>query len=164
MGRLASKRFQRGFALALILGLFPLALFLIWWFKPKQVIKRSLKRNNIDPQTIKYWTAVSAYETRPQVTGAKPWTSRVFKDSNNLFNLIIPNSKRLAYGEGQTIFPSTMASADALYNHVIKPFKYSLYYASIGDLVAAMKAKGYFEQSEAQYRAGVEQAYKTLYA
>lgn len=98
---------------------------------------------------IKYWTAVSKFETAS-------WTSNVFKQSNNLFNLIVPGSTRLKFGEGQTIFANISDSVDGLIDRVILPFKYPSSVGSIDELVAFMKKKGYFTGKESDYVAGVK--------
>jgi hypothetical protein len=112
--------------------------------------------NGMPEQTAKYWVAVSMFETTT-------WTSRVYKDSNNLFCLIIPKSNRLPYGEGQTIFGSKKEAAQALIDHVIKPFKYAMNYTSISALVEQMKAKGYFESGQDAYTQGVIAMYRKQY-
>jgi hypothetical protein len=123
---------------------------------PQSVIQQILWSLGVDQQTIKYWTAVSAFETAG-------WTSRVFKESNNLFCLIVPGTKKLQYGEGQTIFETWEEAATALYFRVMKPFKYSMKYNSIEELVRYMKQKNYFTSDEAAYVAGVNRWYNTLY-
>jgi len=152
--RSASRRLLVLFAL---IGLpFLLVLFLLWWRRPQQVIRRKLKKLGYSDEVIKYWTCVSAFETAQ-------WTSKVYKDSNNLFAIIVPKSNRLDYGEGQTIFPNIGASVDGLIDRVIKPFKYPEYYASIDDLVKTMKKNGYFGGDVNVYINGVKSYYKKLY-
>lgn len=158
MSRKSSKFFQ---PLLILFGLIGLP-FLFWRMmgrsqsEPETIIRRVLSRYSIPEQTIRYWIAVSALET-------SGWTSRVFKDSNNLFCLIVPKSDRLPYGEGQTIFLSMEDAADALYRRVIVPFHYPLSYASIDDLVMTMKDKGYFTAPLPGYLAGAKSWFNKLF-
>lgn len=144
-----------------VIGLVGLSvLILIKWLmikkNPQSVIKSELNRIGMNSQTIRYWTAVSAFET-------KAWTSQVYKDSNNLFALIIPNSRKLSYGEGQTIFMSITDGARALYPYVIRPLNYRLNYDSIDQLVYDMKSKGYFAGNVSSYVNGVHLYYDKFY-
>jgi len=145
-----------------ILGLLVLSLRLLgkgmWTMKPKpqSVITKVLKEVGISDPTIRFWVAVSAFETAG-------WTSRVFNDSNNLFCIIVPGSKRLQYGEGQTIFDSLEDSVYGLYNRVMKPFKYPAHVQSIDELVAFMKSKNYFTSDAKAYTSGVKQWYSKLF-
>lgn len=109
---------------------------------------------------IKFWTAVSAFETA--VNGI-PWNSRVMRDSNNLFNLIVPGKRRLQYGEGQTIYDRWEESVEDLYLRVMKPFKYPLEVETLADLVNYMKSKGYFTSSLDDYQNGARIWYNKLY-
>lgn len=132
--------------------------------KEMDAIRSTLSSYGISEGTIRLWIAVSALETNG-------WTSKVFQDSNNLFCLIIPKSKRLDYGEGQTIFMNEQGmydsplheAADALYRHVILPFKYKLEYSSIDELVTAMKERKYFTASINSYLTGVKFWYPKLF-
>ena len=151
------KRSRVVLACSLILGL----LGLVWYLlnfrnKPPQVIARVLRSEGMSDRMVKYWTAVSAYETNG-------WSSRVFRDSDNLFNLIVPKSNRLPYGEGQTIFESRELAAKGLFMHVIKPFRYPLEVSSLDELTEVMKQKGYYEISQGDYLRGVTAWYKKLY-
>ena len=158
MSRKYSKFFQPLLILFALIGLPAL----LWSMmrrsqgEPETIIRRVLSRYTIPEQTIRYWIAVSALET-------SGWTSRVFKDSNNLFCLIVPKSERLPYGEGQTIFLSMEEAADALYRRVIVPFKYPLSFASLDDLVMTQKEKGYFTAPLAGYMAGAKSWFNKLF-
>lgn len=123
---------------------------------PVATIKRVLRSFGMDEQTIKFWTAVSAFET-------DGWKSRVYRDSSNLFNLIVPGKSKLNYGEGQTVYSTSAGSAQDLIMHVIKPFKYSANYQSLDDLVTDMKSKGYFTSDETSYLTGVKKWYAKLF-
>ena len=138
-------------------------MILMWVFKKnkqKNAIRRVLKKYGVPEQTIRYWIAVSAFETRFM---NKFWNSPVFKLSNNLFNLIVPGSNRLNVGEGQTIFANIDDSVEALYSKVIKPFKYSLSYPSLSALVSDMKSKGFYTGNESDYQNGAAQVYSKLF-
>jgi hypothetical protein len=181
------KRSQKPLALFGIIGLVGLTLVAVWyWIKNQTVtqqvlplgynplqpgqaasttvvsspeanaIRDTLAAAGVVEQTVKYWIAVSGFET-------DKWRSQVFQDSNNLFCLIVPGSNRLAYGEGQTIYPNITAAAQALLSKVIYPFAYPKNYASIDSLVSTMKAKGFFTGNESVYAAGVKQIYLDLF-
>lgn len=116
-----------------------------------------MRSEGVNEETIRQWIAVSAFET----TG---WTSRVFRDSNNLFNLRVPGSNRLSYGENQTIYGSLEDSVRGLFKHVIGPYQYPLNYKSIRDQVETMKQKGFFTYPLQGYIDGVVSWYSKLYS
>lgn len=157
MSGVAQKRSRKGYVLFILVGLIALTMAAVYYLlkTPQRVITLTLRKAGMDQQTIRFWIAVSAFETAG-------WTSRVFNDSNNLFNLVVPRSNKLPYGEGQTIYNSIEESAQALVDHVIKPFSYSLNYATIADLCHAMKLKNYYGSSEDSYTAGVRKWYQKL--
>lgn len=147
-----------------IVGLFVLLYQLLGKRTPQAVISRILDKRGLSPQMIKFWTAVSAYETAyPYDSTAKPWNSPVLRDSNNLFNLIVPGTKRLQYGEGQTIYDRWDPSVEDLVDRVMKPFKYPANVVTLEDLVDAMKDRGYFLLDRATYKAGARKWYDKLY-
>jgi len=153
----ASKKSILLWLLLPLIGL--LALWFLFRRGPAPTINRILSRYGIPSLTRKYWIAISAFETNF-------WTSRVFRDSNNLFNIIMPAKyglPALKYGEGQTIFSSTEESVVALAEHVLKPFNYPRVPASLGDLVSYMKTKGFYTASEALYQTGARSAFDKLY-
>jgi len=120
---------------------------------------QSLTRLGISEPTAKFWVAVSAFET----TG---WTSKVFRDSKNLMCIIVPGSRRLPYGEGQTIFDTIELSIDGpqgLYQRVLKPYRYPAHVQSIDELVDYMKLKGYFTSNKSDYLKGVKSWYQKIY-
>lgn len=123
---------------------------------PAAAIKAVMRKEGWDDQYIKLWTAISAFETNG-------WSSRVFKDSKNAFNIIVPGSTKLDYGEGQTIYPSVSESVTGLIKHVIGPFDYPTSASSLQTLVHIMKQKGYFTSSEDDYLAGARAWYLKLY-
>lgn len=131
---------------------------------PQSVIKKILSPLGLSPQMVKYWTAVSAFETADQnVKPYSPWNSRVLRDSKNLFNIIVPGSQRLQYGEGQTIFPTWEDSVIGLYERVMKPFRYPAHVESLEDLVRYMKLKNYFTAPLDGYLKGARYWYDKLY-
>jgi hypothetical protein len=123
-----------------------------------------MQSEGVPESTIKQWIAVSAFETNG-------WTSRVFRDSNNLFNVILPQASlqsegltKLTYGEGQTIFPDLASSVKiGLFKHVIQPFKYPLQFSGINSQVDFMKSKGYFTYDLQAYKDGVIYWYDKLF-
>jgi hypothetical protein len=149
-----SKRSRIVLVLCVMLGLLGLLMFRRST-GPKAVIAEVLKRNGYPPETIKQWTAVSQFETAD-------FTSKVLKDSNNLFNIIVPGSNRLKYGEGQTIYASQAESVQGLVDHVMRPFKYPAVYDSPEALVEFMKSKNYFGSDLQSYKIGVRQYYDRL--
>src|SRR5262249_6755719 len=120
-------------------------------------IRKALQLQGIPEQTIKFWIAVSAFETNG-------WTSQVFRDSNNLFNLIVPGLPALSYGEGQTIFASLEDAANGLYKYVIKPFNYPLYFPTLRTLTDFMKSKNFYISDSNSYYNGTLQWYNKLYS
>ena len=157
MGAKRSKLFRAVWIPFGIIGL--LSLFFILLLRrnsPQAMIRRALSRYGVGSETIKYWIAVSAFETAG-------WTSNVYKQTDNLFNLIIPGSLRLTTGEGQTIFNAPEDSAVALVVHVLEPFKYPDNFASLQELVVFMKNKGYFTSNATAYITGVTYWYNKLF-
>lgn len=147
-----------------------IGLIALWWFilRKKKGIKEKiisiLTSRGVSPRTAKYWAAISAFETAyPYSNNAKPWNSPVFKDTNNPFNLIVPGSKRLDRGEGQTIYATVEDGINALYDHVIRPFKYPLDAESLEALNRYQKKKGYFISGLDDYIAGSARWYDKLF-
>lgn len=159
MSQTARKLYLIPLAIFGIIGLAVLLLFGQAKKNPQSVIKELLWELGISEPTIKFWTAVSALET-------DFWKSRVFKDSNNLFCIIVPGSKRLQYGEGQTIFANiedSIIGPEGLYKRVLKPFKYPAHVQSLDELVSAMKQRGYFTSDAKAYLQRLKQVYTQLY-
>lgn len=156
MARVLSRRWWLVLGALLIPGPISLAVFLYIRMRPKNQIERVLVAHGIGKETARMWVAVSAFETAS-------WTSEVYRKAHNLFGLIIPGSKRLDFGEGQTIFANNRESIEALYKSVIVARKYAANYTTIDFLVADMKAKGYFTGNVTNYVAGVKAKYKALY-
>lgn len=159
----ALKKSQKPFIFLVMIGL--LGLIATTWIRrkksqPQGVIHKVLSAAGYSEQTIKYWTSVSAFETAEH---GVPWTSQVLHDSNNLFNLIVPGSKKLSYGEGQTIYDTLEQSVHGLIDKVIKPFNYPANYATLDDLIDTMKKHGYFGGNIDDYKAGVHFYFSKLY-
>lgn len=124
-----------------------------------QIIQDTLEGYGMDEQTAKFWVAVSAFETAG-------WTSQVFADSNNLFDIRHwPGSKLpyLSYGEGQVIFDSYQAAADGLIKYVLTPFSYHKNELTLQNLTDEMKQNGYYESDSTTYFVDVSQWYTKLY-
>lgn len=148
MAHHVSKRSARAWMLLGVIGLPVLiVLYLLFGKTPGRTIRKVLSTYGLSPLEINYWIAVSAFETTA-------WTSQVYRDSNNLFNLIVPGSQRLSYGEGQTIFASPEDSVIALWTEVIKPFKYSLSHPSLRSLTDQMANKGFYRSDSNIYYQG----------
>jgi len=159
MAHLVSKRSAQGWKVFALIGLPVLlligAVLYLLRRRPATIIKRVLTKYSLSQSTINYWIAVSAFETAG-------WTSQVYRDSNNLFNLIVPGSNKLQYGEGQTIYPDPESSAIALWTEVIKPFKYSLNYPSLRSLTDDMATKQYYVSDPLIYYQGCLTWYNRL--
>lgn len=152
---MASKTSYAGFDI-LALSLISVLLLLILSPKrktsslptPQNRIRAALAKLGFNSRLIDYWTAVSAFETAG-------WTSKVFKESNNPFNLIVKNSNRLPYGEGQTVFNSIEEGTAALVSKVLKPYKYPADFSRLQDMTDTMKEKGFYTSDKNQYYQGV---------
>lgn len=125
-------------------------LILLWLFlsggtisSPSSTIKNLLTKNGYSDRVAKWWVAVSNLETGR-------WTSKLFKDYNNLFGMKQPMS-RFTYSRGASTSPpgyATFGSWDDSVNDLITYMDQRLYpkdFESIDDMVAFMKSKGYFE-------------------
>jgi hypothetical protein len=159
MGVTRSKQSRKVLLLLLLVGLIGLPVAAVALFRrsnPQAVITRVMRNEGVDEKTIKQWIAISAFETAG-------WTSRVFRDSNNLFNLRVPGSVTLSYGEKQTVYGSLEDSVNGLFQHVLRPFSYPLNYSSIDSQVQAMKQRGFFTSGLQSYIDGVKLWYSKLY-
>lgn len=155
---MAHKRLKPWQVLLGILGITGLVAALLAMKKatPQSVITARLSKAGLPEQTVKYWVAVSAFETAG-------WTSQVFMDSKNLFNLIVPGKPALSYGEHQTIYSSLSDAADDVFNAVIKPFKYPYTYVNLQQLTDTMKSNGYYVSDANDYYAGTSDWYNKLF-
>lgn len=110
---------------------------------PRATIQSLLTEAGYSDRVANWWTAVSNLET-----GA--WTSKLFRDYNNLFGMKQPLT-RFSYSQGASTSPpgyATFASqADSVRDLIayMKEFNYPKDFNSIDDLVAYMKSKKYFE-------------------
>lgn len=147
---MASKRAKllvKVFALFVAIGLLLLWIFKRGKLKTQQaqadLIIQILTSKGMDLQTAKQWVTVSALETAG-------WTANVYKNTHNLFALIIPGKP--GYGsEGQTIFATDAESVEALYKSVIKYWDYPLNFSSIQAQAEFMKSKWYYGGDVATY-------------
>lgn len=145
MVRKRSPRFQKALTYSLLLGLAALIYWMVAKYRnnPEAAIRREFKKAGVAPNVIDYWVAVAKHETAG-------FTSRVFKDSNNMFGMKLARRNTLAtgqlpYGEGQAIFKSVTDSAKDQILYFTKRFQYPSYFDSAESLVRFMKSKGYFE-------------------
>jgi len=124
---------------------------------PETIILQTLSRK-LDGRTAKFWVAVSAHETGG-------WTSAIFRENNNLFGMRLPSGNTLAIGanRGHAVFRSLEDSAKDLLMYFDRLKWTRLNYETPADLVAAMKAKRYFEADETAYRKAVEAWYRKLF-
>lgn len=119
---------------------------------PITVIRNTLKRAGYSDRVVNNWIAISAHETAG-------WTSRVYRDANNLFGMTLAGKNTTAvgalpYGEHQAIYNNIQSSADDLVLYLQKRFKYPADFATLRDQVEYMKSKNYFGDSFANYYAG----------
>lgn len=125
-------------------------------------ISRVMKAAGYSEQMVRYWTAVSAFETAY-------WTSAIFKRANNLWGMTLASRNTTATGrledvpEKQAVYPSIEASAQDIVLYQQKRFRYAMNYATLKDLIQAMHRRNYFTSDFNQYLAGVESVYKQLY-
>lgn len=159
MARKSSKLFLWLLPLLGIIGLLFLALRKRPNQEPQEAIRRAL--NGYPQNVIEYWTAVSAHETNG-------WTSKVYREGNNLFGMTLASRDttaigKLPYGEGQAIYRSVEDSARDIRLYMEKRFNYPVNFSSLAELVAYMKSKRYFEDSTLNYLAGADAWYRKLY-
>lgn len=129
------------------------SLSLLWLFLsgksssgPSATIQSILTQNGYSDRMARWWTAVSNLETAA-------WTSKLFKDYNNLFGMKQPLT-RFSYSRGPSLSPAGYATFDSQADSVrdlvayMKEFNYPKDFSSIDDQVAFMKSKGYFEDPQ----------------
>lgn len=110
---------------------------------PQGTIQSVLTGAGYSDRVANWWTAVSNLETGS-------WTSRLYKDYNNLFGMKQPLS-RFSYSLGASKSPPGYATfssnADSVRDLIayMNEFNYPKDFSSIDDLVAYMKSKKYFE-------------------
>lgn len=149
-------QYRRLLMYSLIAGLLFLVAWLIhlWRNQPEKVIRREFKRAGVAPNVIEYWIGVAKHETGG-------FTSRVFKEGNNMFGMKLPKGETLAvgelpFGERQAIFKSLTDSARDQVLYFTRRFRYPTNIRSADQLVDEMSKRGYFEQDPVQYLAGVK--------
>lgn len=153
MARKLSKRSRWLLIFSLVSGLIVLAWMWMRSKDPRSVIKRELSNAGFSDRMIAYWIAISQHETAG-------WTSRVYKEANNLFGMTLASRNTTAigalpYGEHQAIYKSILDSARDQVLYLTVRFHYPKDFSSLRSLVDYMKAKGYFGDSVSNYYAGV---------
>lgn len=159
MDRKSSKRFLWLLPLFAIIGLLFLAFRKRPGLTPALAIREALA--GYPERVIQYWTAISAHETAG-------WTSRVYKEGNNLFGMTLATKNttavgKLPYGEGQAIFNSIADSAKDIRLYMERRFNYPMDFNSMAELVYYMKSKGYFTAPTLEYLASADAWYRKLY-
>lgn len=148
-----SQQFRKHWKSWLIAGLLSLVLGILVLLKlrndPTTVIKRTFARAGLSDKLASWWTAIAKHETAG-------FTSRVYRDGNNLFGMKLPKGETLAigqlpYGERQAIFRSISDSAKDQVLFLTKRFHYPSDFTSLLDLIVYMKERGYFEDSLDNY-------------
>lgn len=132
---------------------------------PKKTIEKILPQAGLNPENVKFWVAVSAYETAYANNYQTPWSSPVFTQNNNLFGMRLPSGNTLAVGDnlGHAVFPSVEDSAKDLVLYFKRLNWKQVNFNNTDALVAAMKAKGYFTADEGAYAKGVRSWYNKIY-
>lgn len=121
-------------------------------------IYRGLLARGFLPDTAKYIVSQSVHETGN-------FTSKIFKENNNLFGMKMPEIRETtAKGSkyGHAIFGSIEGSLDD-YTMFWRARKMPAIFANIGAFVAVLKKKAYFEDSEQNYLKGLINAYNTYF-
>jgi hypothetical protein len=156
MRKLSLSQSQRKFAGLLIL-LIGLSWLLLRSRSPKETIKTILSQK-LNDQNVKYWTAISAFETAG-------WTSDIYKENHNLFGMRLPSKNTTAIGEnrGHAVFKDDAGSAKDLLLYFDRLNWSKVNYSSIDEIVQMQVAKGYFTADPALYLSGAKQWYKKLY-
>lgn len=112
-------------------------------------------------QTIRNWIAISAHETGG-------WTSRIYREANNLFGMTLASKNTTAigrgpYSEGQAMFASIDDSAKDIRLYMEKRFSYPRQFPTLLDQILYMKSKGYFTDSVDNYFTAVEKWKRKFY-
>lgn len=115
-------------------------------------IQETITLAGYSPNVAKWFAAVSRHETAG-------YTSAVLQRDNNLFGMKFPTIRQTTAdgkdSSGYAHYKSTGDSASDLVLY-LNARNYSRNYASVDALVQAMKDKGYFEDSVANYLRGVK--------
>jgi hypothetical protein len=110
---------------------------------PQGTIQNLLTAAGYSDRVARWWTAVSDLETGT-------WTSKLFRDYNNLFGMKQPLT-RFSYSRGASASPPGYATFDSQADSVrdliayMNQRNYPSDFNSIDDMVAFMKSKQYFE-------------------
>lgn len=169
---------QKGFGLLPKIGLFALALIAMLLLAIRAMakrvssnnvsaiaqaaIERAMYRAGYSSQMIKWWTAISAFETTY-------WTSPIFRRANNLWGMTLASRNTTAIGiledapEKQAVYPSLDASAEDIVLFMRKRWRYPDNFVTLADLIRYMKQRNYFTSSEVKYYEGVKSTYLKLY-
>ena len=120
-----------------------------------QQIQDSLTAQGYSPSMAKWWAAISAHETGG-------WTSRAFREGNNLFGMTLPSGQTTAVGLMATPNPEKLAqfksvddSIKDLVLFLAVRWKYPKNFDSLQSMLDYMKARIYFTDSMANYSRGV---------
>lgn len=87
----------------------------------------------------------------------------MFKDSNNLFGLIVPGKPAITYGEHQTIFETPQDSVVGLWRYVIDYWNYPVNFDSIQEQAEFMKSRWYYGGTVQSYVDNMRYWYKKLF-
>lgn len=122
---------------------------------PAQIISERLKKAGLSDRLVKWWVAVSDHETGT-------WTSRLFRDANNLFGMKQPMT-RATYSVGPTKSSegnfATFRSLDDSVKDLLlymEEFRYPKDFLGIEDFIAFMKYKNYYGDSYDNYLKSVK--------
>lgn len=149
-----SKQSRQLWISLFVSGLIALISYLLWRNRsPKAVIRSVFRSAGYSEKFIDYWIAISQHETAG-------WTSRVYREGNNLFGMTLARKNTLAigeldYGERQAIFKSIRDSAKDQILYLTVRFKYPREFATLKDLIDYMKSKNYFGDSVSNYYTSV---------
>lgn len=127
--------------------------------KPGAAIRNAL--TGYPEQTIRNWIAISAHETAG-------WTSRIYREANNLFGMTLASKNTTAigrgpYAEGQALFASIDDSAKDIRLYMEKRFNYPRQFPTLLDQIIYMKSKGYFTDSVDNYYNAVSKWKRKFY-
>lgn len=110
---------------------------------PQGTIQSLLTGAGYSDRVARWWTAVSDLETGT-------WTSKLFRDYNNLFGMKQPLT-RFSYSRGASTSPPGYATFDSQADSVrdliayMNQRNYPQDFNTIDDMVAFMKSKQYFD-------------------
>lgn len=117
-----------------------------------------LKAEGFNPDTAKYITAQAAHETGN-------FTSKIFKENNNLFGMKLPKQRKTtATGEkyGHATF-NNIEDAVKDFKLYYKTLGYMGIYPSLAAYVKALVKRGYFEASPEEYESGMKYFYNLYF-